>query len=142
MAVTPTGIHGFSLQHQTWRAHLTTQVGRFDLTSLILSLALTMGFPSPRIPRPSSVRLHSCSVAMRVHHGKEEESGHCLRLGTLQPQCRGSIQVAPGNRTTHNLPICHQEHGNRLSTNGTCSCPRLLVPSLAAPWNHMGSGFH
>ena len=95
-----------------------------------------------RVRRHSSVRLHRCSAAVCFHHGKEEESGHCLLLCMLQPQCRGYIQVALNNRTSHSFPVFHQEHGNRLLMNGTCSCPRVLVPTLAVPWNHIGKGFH
>lgn len=87
-------------------------------------------------------KLHRCSAAICFHHGKEEESGHCLLLSMLQPRCRGCIQVALGNRTTHSFPIFHQERGNRLSMNGTGYCPRVLVPTMATPWNHMGSEFY
>lgn len=88
------------------------------------------------------MRLYRCCAAVCFHHRKGRESGRCLLLRMQQPRCRGSVQAALGNRTTHSFPIFHQERGNGLPTNGTCCCPRVLVPTLAAPRSHVGSGLH
>lgn len=110
------------------------------LVSLFLSLALTVRMLDTWVQRHFKVRLHRYSAAMCFcHSGEEERSGHPLLLGVLQPHCRGSIRVSLRNGPTHSFLTFHQEHGSRLSTNGTCYCPGVLVLTLAATWNHLGS---
>ena len=80
------------------------------------------------------VKLHRCSAATCFHHGKEEESGHCLLLGMLQPQCRGSIQVALGNRTTHSFSIFHH-----MATDFPWMAPAIALEFWCPPWLPLGT---